>query len=113
MEPTEPHDIPLIRGGVERTSMGKSSNTGPGAPDLAIRQAYETSRGISSTIVTLWQNFVTGFAKTTWSWNPWRQLVSASRRGAEDVTTKMGDRSANAVVRPGKPFAKLEGYRLA
>jgi hypothetical protein len=49
---------------------------------------------------------VTGLDSTTWSWKPCREFVSASRSGGDDVTQKMGERSAKAVARPGKALQK-------
>jgi hypothetical protein len=65
-------------------------------------------RGISSTFVTRWANFVIGFANTTWSWKPCKQFVSASRNGGDEVTTKIGLLSANAVAMPGIALQNLD-----
>jgi len=102
-----PQAIDSFSTGVKRISIGKSSRTGPGAPELAVRHARLTSLGISPTLVIRWQNLVTGFARTTWSWKPWSALVSASRRGGEEVTQRRGLRSAKAVARPGRPLQNL------
>lgn len=48
-----------------------------------------------------------GLAKTTWSWNPWRTFISASRVGAEAVIQNTALRSANAVAKPGMPLQNL------
>jgi hypothetical protein len=51
---------------------------------------------------------VKGLATTTWSCTPWRQLDSESRRGGDDVTQKIGLRSAKAVARPGRALEYLQ-----
>lgn len=104
---TAPYAIRAIWGGVKSTSIGKSIKTGPLIPEFAARKAYATIRGISSTLVTRWENLVMGLETTTWSWKPCKAFVSASWRGGEEVTQKTGERSAKAVARPASPFAKL------
>lgn len=120
-----PHATLSASTGVKSTSMGKSSKTGPGAPELATLHARLTIRGISPTLVTSMvistvvcfgqgyplrcANLVIGFASTTWSWKPWSAFVSASLKGGELVMQRTGERSAKAVASPGSPLQNLEG----
>lgn len=60
-----PHAIDSFSTGLKSTSIGKSTKTGPGAPDVVALQARLTIRGISSTFVTRWQNLVIGLERTT------------------------------------------------
>lgn len=47
-----PHAIDSLSIGMNKTSIGKSRRTGPGAPALAVRHAKLVMRGISPTLVT-------------------------------------------------------------
>lgn len=49
---SDPQEILLFCTGENKISIGKSISTGPGAPEVAVRYAWDTSRGISSTSTT-------------------------------------------------------------